>query len=284
MLGAIIGDIVGSKYEFNNIRTKVFPLFSKYSFFTDDSVMTLAIGKALLKCKGDYTNLTQIVVQTMQTVGRKYPDSGYGNMFKMWMFSKNPKPYNSFGNGSAMRVSACGIVGKTLEEVKYLSKTVTEVSHNHPEGIKGAEAVAVSIYFALHGKTKKYIYEYINKHYYRLDFTLDSIRETYRFNETCQGTVPQALVAFFESKDFEDAIKDMSNCTGELYALMTENNSDSLNNVATETANNTTTISESSNTLNPFLSLGDSKTTTTNIDKPNNVETMHSAAVTETPA
>ncbi len=215
MLGAIIGDIVGSKYEFNNIRTKVFPLFSKYCFFTDDSVMTLAVAKALLKCKGDYTNLTQVVVQTMQTVGRKYPDSGYGNMFKMWMFSKNPKPYNSFGNGSAMRVSACGILGKTLEEVKYLSKTVTEVSHNHPEGIKGAEAVAVSIYFALHGKTKKYIYEYINKHYYKLDFTLDSIRETYRFNETCQGTVPQALVAFFESKDFEDAIRNAISIGGD---------------------------------------------------------------------
>ncbi len=214
MIGAIIGDIVGSRYEFNNIKTKEFPLLSKNSFFTDDTVMTLAVAKALMKHKEKNANLSYTVIQQMHAIGRKYPDCGYGNSFRMWIFSKNPLPYKSFGNGAAMRISACGIVGKTLEEVKALTKEVTEVSHNHPEGFKGAESVAVAIFLARQGKSKQEIFVEMNK-YYKLNFTLDEIRENYRFDVTCQGTVPQALVAFFESTDFEDAIRNAISIGGD---------------------------------------------------------------------
>ncbi len=207
MIGAIIGDIAGSRFEFHNYRHKDFVIFSPKCFFTDDTVMTLAVAKAILSCNGDYANLTQVTADCMHEVGRKYPDCGFGGMFLRWMFGSNPKPYNSFGNGSAMRVSACGWFGKTLDEVKDLSCKVTCVTHNHPEGIKGAEAAAVCIYLAREGKDKDYIREYINDNYYKLDFTIDEIRPTYRFNETCQETVPQALECFLESKDFEDCVR-----------------------------------------------------------------------------
>jgi len=218
LLGAIVGDIVGSRYEFNNIRTKEFPLLSKYSFFTDDTVMTLAVAKSLMKYNGIMSNLSFSTIQHMHAVGRRYPNCGYGNMFKMWLFSKNPLPYKSFGNGAATRVSACGIVGKTLDEVKYLAKEITEVSHNHVEGFKGAECVAVAVFLARQGKTKKQIYEQMIK-YYKLNFTLNQIRDNHMFNESCQGTVPQALVAFFESTDFEDAIRNAVSIGGDSDTL-----------------------------------------------------------------
>ena len=211
MLGAIIGDIVGSIYEFNNIRTKDFPLFGtdyEEPFFTDDSVMTIAIAAAILSCKDNYTNLSSQAIKFMQGIGRSYPGCGYGGSFFNWIFLDNPKPYGSYGNGSAMRVSACGFAGRTLEEVKDLSKKVTAISHDHPEGLKGAEATAVAIFLAREGKSLQEIKEYITKHYYDIDFTLDEIRPTYRFNETCQDTVPQAFEAFFESTSFEDAIRN----------------------------------------------------------------------------
>jgi type I restriction enzyme M protein len=215
MLGAIIGDIVGSRFEWNNHRDKDFDFFTHKCLTTDDSIMTLAVAKALMVSKPDYSDLSKNTVECMQSVGRNYPNCGYGGGFYRWMFSDNPQPYNSFGNGSAMRVSAVGFVAKSLDEAKLLSKLVTEVTHNHPEGIKGAEATAVAIYMAKTGSNILEIRDYINKHYYSLNFTLDEIRETYQFNETCQETVPQALQAFFESTDFEDAIRNAISIGGD---------------------------------------------------------------------
>lgn len=219
MIGAIIGDIVGSIYEWNNIKIKEFEFFSPKCFPTDDSIMSLAVAKALLECGGDYTDLGEKTVYYMQTIGRNYPDCGYGFRFENWIFSNNPKPYGSYGNGAGMRVSACGFVARSLEEAIELSKKVTEITHNHPEGLKGAEAVAVAIYLARTGSTIEEIREYIENNYYSLDFTLDSIRDTYKFNETCQDTVPQAIVAFLESTDFEDAIRNAISIGGDSDTL-----------------------------------------------------------------
>ena len=206
--GAMIGDIVGSRFEFNNYRKKDFELFTDWCFFTDDTIMTMAVAKAVQEYQKDKTkSLGDLAIYWMQRLGMGYPNCGYGIRFYGWMYAENPKPYNSFGNGAAMRVSACGNLGKTLDEVKFLSKAVTEVSHNHPEGIKGAEATAVCIFLALNGKSKEEIRDYVCKNYYKLDFTIDQIRPTYQFNETCQDTVPQAIEAFLESTSFEDAIR-----------------------------------------------------------------------------
>ena len=175
MLGAITGDIVGSRFEFNNIRRKDFDLFTDQCVLTDDSIMTLAVAKAILMSQPDYKNLSQNAVECMQTIGRCYPGYGYGDRFYRWIFAENPKPYNSYGNGSAMRISAAGFAAHSLDEAKLLSKLVTEVTHNHPEGMKGAEATAVAIYLAKTGKDIHEIRDYINQHYYTMDFTLDEI-------------------------------------------------------------------------------------------------------------
>jgi len=187
MIGAIIGDIVGSRFEWNNHLSKEFELLPLQCFFTDDSVMSLAICDALMRCQ--------------------------------WMYSDNPEPYNSFGNGAAMRVSGCGYAARSLEEAKALSKAVTEVTHNHPEGLKGAESVAVAVFLARTGKNRTEIREHITKNYYPIDFTMDSIRGIYSFNETCQNTVPQALEAFFESDGFEDAIRNAISVGGDSDTL-----------------------------------------------------------------
>lgn len=207
MLGAIIGDIVGSIYEFNNIRSKEFPLFSPKCFFTDDTVMTFAIYKALLDCKGKYKNLEKYAIKEMLTFGKKYPNKGYGISFNNWLRNGNPKPYYSYGNGSAMRISSVPYFAKTLEEVKELSYLVTKPTHNHPEGIKGAEATAVAIWLSLKSKTKEEIKRYIEENYYKLDFDYEYLKQNYYFNEICQKTVPQAIYCFLISKDFEDAIR-----------------------------------------------------------------------------
>ena len=219
MIGAIIGDIVGSRFEWNNYRSKDFDLLPHQCFFTDDSVMSLAVCDALMRCRPDFSDLSEQAVHSMQEIGRPYPDCGYGGSFHKWMYSDDPHPYNSYGNGAAMRVSGCGYVGKSLEEVRLLSKAVTEVTHNHPEGIKGAEATAVAVYLARAGKSLVEIQDYITKNYYPIDFTLNSIRDSYRFNETCQNTVPQALEAFFESTDFEDAIRNAISIGGDSDTL-----------------------------------------------------------------
>jgi len=219
MIGAIIGDIAGSRFEFNNYRHKDFDLFTPECMVTDDSIMTLAIAKAIMESRPDWSDLGAQAVRCMQEVGRPYPGCGYGGHFWGWMYSDDPQPYNSFGNGAAMRVSACGLAARTLEEAKLLSKAVTEVTHNHPEGIKGAEATAVAIFMARNGATKEEIRDVIDWEYYPMTFTLDEIRPTYWFNETCQDTVPQALQAFFESTSFEDAIRNAVSVGGDSDTL-----------------------------------------------------------------
>ena len=215
MLGAVVGDIVGSVYEFNEIKTKDFPLFSEHCCPTDDSMMTLAVASALVECEKDYSKLAAETIKQMQLWGMKYPKAGYGSMFSDWLCSNNPQPYNSFGNGSAMRVSPVVYFAKSLEEVKELSRIVTSVTHNHPEGIKGAEATAVAAYMALHESKKEEIFAVINAEYYPMNFTLDEIRADYEFNETCQETVPQSLKAFFEATSFEDAIRNAISIGGD---------------------------------------------------------------------
>ena len=208
MLGAIIGDIVGSRFEWNNNKTKDFDFLHKRCRFTDDSVMSIAVCNAILHSEAGFTDLGEQAVKYMHTLGRQYPAAGYGGMFARWLRTPMPKPYGSFGNGAAMRVSGCGFAANSIDEAKLLSKAVTEVTHNHPEGIKGAEATAVAIYLARSGKSLESIREYITANYYNIDFTLDEIRDAYEFNETCQETVPQALEAFFESVGYEDAIRN----------------------------------------------------------------------------
>ncbi len=219
MIGAIIGDIVGSRFEWNNHRSKDFELLPRTCFFTDDSVMTLALCDALMNCTEDFSDLGFWAIRSMQEVGRPYRHCGYGCSFFRWMYSDNPEPYNSYGNGAAMRVSGCGYAGRSIDEVKQLSKAVTEVTHNHPEGLKGAEATAAAVFLARTGKSINEIKDYITKNYYPLDFTIDGIRETYRYNETCQDTVPQALEAFFESTDFEDAVRNAISVGGDSDTL-----------------------------------------------------------------
>lgn len=220
MLGAIIGDIVGSRFEWNNNRSKQFEFLTYKCSVTDDSIMSLAIAKALLESKEDYSDLSENAVKYMQGIGRHYPNCGYGVQFRGWIYSDNPKPYGSYGNGAAMRVSSCGFVANSIEEAKQLSKAVTEVTHNHPEGLKGAEATAVAIFLARSGKSLLEIRDYITKNYYSLNFTLDGIRDSYEFNESCQDTVPQALEAFFESKNFEDAIRNAISIGGDSDTLV----------------------------------------------------------------
>jgi type I restriction enzyme M protein len=219
MLGAIIGDIVGSRFEWNNNRSKQFDFLTYKCSVTDDSVMSLAIAKALLESKADYSDLSENAVKYMQGIGRHYPNCGYGGRFIEWIHSDNPKPYGSYGNGAAMRVSACGFVASSLEEAILISKAVTEVTHNHPEGLKGAEATAVAIFLARSGKNLLEIRDYITKNYYPLNFTLDGIRDSYEFNESCQDTVPQALEAFLESNNFEDAIRNAISIGGDSDTL-----------------------------------------------------------------
>ena len=219
MLGAIIGDTVGSRFEWHNHRSKDFEFLTYKCEPTDDSIMTLAIAKAILKSEGNINKLPDLAVRYMQQLGRLYPDAGYGGAFRKWIMSNNPKPYGSFGNGAAMRVSPVGFAAKSMNEAKAMSKAVTKVTHNHPEGIKGAEATTVAIFMALHGKSMLEIRDYIDKNYYPMNFTLDGIRGSYQFNETCQDTVPQAMMAFFESTGFEDAIRNAISIGGDSGTL-----------------------------------------------------------------
>lgn len=214
MLGAIVGDIAGSRFEWHNIKTKDFDFLTHKCHFTDDSVMSLAVAKAIMQCN-DFTNLGSDAVCCMQNLGRKYPNAGYGGHFHRWIYDSDPQPYNSWGNGSAMRVSACGFAANSLEEAIVLSRKVTEVTHNHSEGLKGAEATAVAIYLARTGSSIIEIRDYIDKHYYPMNFTLDGIRDAYRFDVSCQGSVPQAIMAFLESTSFEDAIRNAISIGGD---------------------------------------------------------------------
>lgn len=204
MLGAVIGDVVGSRYEFNNIKTKDFELFGKGCYATDDTVMTCAVAEVLINKK---QNDKDYIIDTLKKWGKKYPQAGYGGHFGCWVLGNEREPYNSYGNGAAMRVSAVGWIAESEEEVKDLSRRVTEVTHNHPEGIKGAEVVAMCIYYAKQGKDKAFIKEYVEK-YYNLDFDYDNLRKTYiHAEEICQNTVPQAIFCFLISDSFEDCLR-----------------------------------------------------------------------------
>ena len=222
MIGAILGDVVGSIYEFDNIKTKDFELFDKECFFTDDSVMTIAIAEALMQTEEineeNLEDFKENLITVMHEIGVKYPDCGYGGHFLVWMLRNKREPYNSFGNGSAMRVSSVGWYAKTLEDAELIAKATAEVSHNHPEGIKGAVATAGAVFLARTGATMGELRDYISK-YYTIDYTIDEIRPVYEFNETCQDTVPQAMQAFFESTSFKDAIRNAISTGGDSDTL-----------------------------------------------------------------
>ncbi len=215
MLGAIVGDIIGSVYEHNNIKTKDFPLFDRGCFFTDDTVMTLAVAEGLMNGGSE-----DAFVQAMKKYGRLYPAAGYGGHFRIWLSSESDQPYNSWGNGSAMRVSPVAWFFDTLPEVERYAEASAAVTHNHPEGIRGAQATAAAIFLAREGKNKDEIKDYIESKYgYDLNRTLDEIRPCYRFSGSCQGTVPEAIIAFLESVDFEDAIRNAISIGGDSDTL-----------------------------------------------------------------
>ena len=223
MYGAILGDIVGSPYEFdcNNYKGKDFPLFSQRSEFTDDTVMTLAVARALLDTRGqDDITIKAALVREMQRLGRAYPDKGYGARFNQWLYEDNPQPYRSYGNGSAMRVSPAAWLAESMKEALHLAQLTAEVTHNHPEGIKGAQAVAAAIFLARTGHSKVEIKVYVEcKFGYDLSRTCDEIRPTYHHVESCQKTVPQAIAAFLESMDFEDALRTAVSLGGDSDTL-----------------------------------------------------------------
>jgi len=208
MLGAIAGDVIGSVYERFNIKTKTFPLFSRHSRFTDDSVLTVAVADSILH--------QTTYVDNLKKYYRAYPNSGYGARFQEWGRGDSLRPYNSWGNGSAMRVSPVGFAFESLDETLAQAEATALPTHNHPEGIKGAQATAAAIFLARKGKSKDEIKSCIETDFsYDLSFTLDEIRPTYEFDVSCQGSVPQAIVAFLESTDFEDAIRNAISIGGD---------------------------------------------------------------------
>ena len=211
MIGAIAGDIAGSRFEWHNIKTKDFSLFTPEDRPTDDSVMTLAIARALLSGG----NPASAAVRWMRELGRRYPEAGYGGRFRQWLFAAEPRPYRSYGNGAAMRVSPCAYAAEDLDSALELARAVTEVTHNHPDAVKAAETLTGVIFLALHGRKKGALREYMERHYHPLGFTLDDIRADYGFDVTCQGSVPQAMEAFLESTDFEDAIRNAVSIGGD---------------------------------------------------------------------
>ncbi|MBR6542291.1 MAG: ADP-ribosylglycohydrolase family protein [Anaerotignum sp.] len=223
MFGAILGDIIGSPYEFDRGRkTKDFPLFSDASEFTDDTVMTIAVADAFLDAEKDATEeeIRKLLVSSMRKWGRKYPFAGYGVRFSIWLAEKRPKPYGSYGNGSAMRVSAVAWLSDNLETVRKMARLSAEVTHNHPEGIKGAEATASAIFLARTGKSKAEIKKYIETEFgYDLSRTCDEIRPDYCHVESCMETVPEAITAFLEGESFEDVIRTAVSLGGDCDTL-----------------------------------------------------------------
>ena len=222
MIGAIMGDMIGAPYEFDRSpKTKEFPLFSSRSEFTDDSVMTIAVAEALMDSLGGTDDeIRAALVKSMKKWGRIYPDAGYGCMFYQWLHTREPEPYESFGNGSAMRVSSAGWLFDTLEETRHMARLTAEVTHNHPEGIKGAEATASAIWMARTGSSKDEIRSYIIQEFgYDLSRTCDAIRPSYYHVETCQQTVPEAITAFMEGSSFEDVVRTAVSLGGDCDTL-----------------------------------------------------------------
>lgn len=209
MLGAIFGDIVGSVYEFNNTADLHFPLLSRYSRPTDDSIMTLAVARALMETWGQPDDaIRATLVREMRDFGARYPNGGYGGRFSDWLSADDPQPYGSFGNGSAMRVSPVGWLCGTMEDTLHMARLTAEVTHNHPEGIKGAQAIAAGVFLARAGQDKDAILRSLTERFhYDLTRTLDEIRPTYGFYEICQKSVPEAIRAFYEGETYEDVIR-----------------------------------------------------------------------------
>ncbi len=234
MYGAILGDIIGSPYEFDmGDKTKDFPLFCEESEFTDDTVMTVAVAEALIEAREagwldrdapDDRRKEQAVkeslVRSMQDWGHEYPDAGYGARFTQWLWADDPKPYGSFGNGSAMRVAAAGWLMDNLEDTRRVARWTAEVTHDHPEGVKGAEATAAAIYMARTGSAKNSIRDYITREFgYDLSRTIDEIRPNYHHVESCQETVPEAITSFLEGESFEDVIRTAVSLGGDCDTL-----------------------------------------------------------------
>ena len=223
MYGAILGDIIGSPFEFDRgNKTKAFPLFSKKSKFTDDSVMTIAVAEALMDAgeNADEETTCNCLIKSMKKWGQKYPKAGYGARFYHWVLSDDPKPYGSYGNGSAMRVSAAGWLYDTQERTLEVAEWTAKVTHNHPEGIKGAKATAGIMFMARTGATKEDIRKFAEKEIgYDLSRTCDEIRPGYHHDESCQKTVPEAITAFLESENFEDAIRTAVSLGGDTDTL-----------------------------------------------------------------
>jgi len=205
MLGALVGDIIGSVYEFCYTKSTDFELFCGGSNFTDDSVMTLAVAKWLIE---DEAHTIHYLIYCMQELGNRHPYAGYGGRFIGWLSEDNPKPYNSWGNGAGMRVSPVGLYAKTLDEALALAAVTASVSHNHPEGVKGAQAIATSVFLCKQGKSKQEIRDYVEKTFgYNLHRTIAEIRPRYGFDVSCQGSVPEAIIAFLEGNTFEEVIR-----------------------------------------------------------------------------
>ena len=224
MFGAILGDIIGSPYEFDlyNIKTKEFPLFSEYSTFTDDSVMTLAVARGFMAAPegADDDTLRRFIIAAMHDTGNRYPNAGYGGRFRVWLFRRLTEPYNSYGNGSAMRVSSAAWLYNSLDDVRRAARLSAEVTHNHPEGIKGAESTAAAIYMARTGSSKAVIKTYIESEFgYDLSRSCDEIRPAYKHKESCQETVPEAITAFLEGESFEDVIRTAVSLGGDCDTL-----------------------------------------------------------------
>lgn len=212
MLGAIAGDIIGSRFEWNNIKSEDFELLHSSCCFTDDTVLTVAIADSIVTGKSYLTSVKEWA--------RKYPGAGYGERFRKWAFSDDVSPYNSYGNGSAMRVSPIGFAYSTLEKTLTEAEISAAITHNHPEGIKGAKATAAAIYLARNSGSMKEIKEYIEKEFnYDLNMTIASVRAWYKFDESCQGTVPYSILAFLESNSFEDAIRKAISLGGDSDTL-----------------------------------------------------------------
>ena len=218
MLGAIAGDMIGSPYEFSNAKTKDFPLFSEGSSFTDDTILSVAVAELLLKA--EISNLDY--AEAFKAYGRRYPHptGGYGARFSDWIWSDDSKPYGSWGNGSAMRVSPVGFAFNDLDTILAEAKRSAIVTHNHPEGVKGAQATAAAIFLARTGQSKADIRTYVESQFgYDLGRTVEDVRPVYQYNESCQGTVPEALIAFFDATDFEDAIRNAVSLGGDSDTL-----------------------------------------------------------------
>lgn len=218
MYGAIIGDMVGSVYEFHPTKKKDFVWMAPHSAPTDDSVMTVAVAEVLLGLNGTESDeeIKDMFIESMRRWGNKYPSAGYGGRFNGWLRSSSMEPYNSYGNGSAMRVSPCGWLYDNMETTRKMARLSAEVTHNHPEGIKGAESVAAAIYMARNGSSKEKIKEYIEGEFgYDLNRTCADIRPGYRFDETCQGSVPESIIAFLDGDSYESVVREAVSLGGD---------------------------------------------------------------------